>query len=335
MYLKSIIIAASLAVSIASFALLTPNIQNKQEAEIWKPGIEYMTVFSEPVWLRINRQQQVLLMEGDGSQVNSVTVDGKDIEKSPDSPVPSEDAGYLAILKLMREGKIETAQNALKEFLVDHPDHPDAWRQLGDCRYNLGMVREALDAYRIALRKDSRNYLAERGRGIAALYLGYESYSKGDTKLAHTYFQTSLNSLHSCLSANKDDKLARYGQALAAEGASRKLYEIARKALGGENHEQAKDIIRNCLDIIDVAAQASRERMQQKPEDSEARMLYGCLMMRRAKVLQPFGHQKEALDNIKSALEAFQPVALSKDKKSQIAQGQVSICRDLMKAWKE
>lgn len=240
---------------------------------------------------------------------------------------------YSAAIALLRAGKLGDAERELTAFVVSYPDEAEGWRQLGDCRYNLGKVSEALGAYRVALRKDPENYLAERGRGVSSLYLGYDAWEKEKRKLAHDYFQTALSSLHGCLQTHADDELARYGQALAAEGASRQLYVIACKALGGEHTDQAKEVIRNCLDILDAAIGATEDRLERRPQDGEARMLLGCLLMRRAKILQPFGHMEEAVANLRQAVRAFEPLTGAESARTDSAKGQVAICQNLLKEW--
>lgn len=333
MHHKTAIYLSTITAFLTIAILLIPHNNTRNHSETcWLPTKSALRNLA-PSPVGSSAAHDIMLMEGQAGHHNQVITPSAPEDQTPQQ-LPAPDSDYTKAIKLMKAAKLKEASQLLEQYLAVNPAHAEAWRQLGDCRYNLGQVEKALQAYRLSLRKDNRNYLAERGRGIAALYMGYDYFSKGDKRLAHSYFQTALNSLHSCLSANPKDKLAQYGQALAAEGASRKLYNIAQKALGGKNHEQAKEIIRNCLDIIDVAISATNSRISDKPQDGEARMLLGCLLLRRAKVLQPFGHYEEATQNITDALNAFKPLTTNNTRHSQIAQVQADICRELIKKWK-
>lgn len=322
------------------------------DARLWLPGTESARALApQPGQTAAEAREEgvedLRAMEGEAGYQNTIKIPelaagmkktqpaAQNEQKS--APTPAEQAEntrlFASAITLMKEGRLEAAEQELTQFVAACPDDPEGWRQLGDCRYNLNRVSEALGAYRIALRKDEGNYLAERGRGIAALYLGYDAWEKDKKRLAHSYFQTSLESLHTCLKTRAGDELARYGQALAAEGASRQLYIIATKALEGENNQQAKEVIRNCLDIVDTAIQATEERLEKKPTDSEARMLLGCLLIRRARILQPFGHIDEAKANLQQAVRAFETLTATPGKRSDTAKGQKEICEGLIKKW--
>ena len=342
----------TLALLLAALLLLLAAFCNTQsdryesllfEKGLWLPGKLDALALSTP--LGRPETEGILLMEGAEGYQNTITIP----QNVPQNPLPAEPAPepkkeapadratltarYNIVIGMMREGKLVDAERELTAFVASYPEEAEGWRQLGDCRYNMGKVSEALGAYRLALRKDAENYLAERGRGVASLYLGYDAWEKDRRKIAHDYFQTALSSLHSCLQVHSDDELARYGQALAAEGASRQLYVIACKALSGEHGDQAKEVIRNCLDILDAAIGATEDRLEKRPQDGEARMLLGCLLMRRAKILQPFGHIEEAVANLRQAVRAFEPLAGAETNRSDSAKGQVAICQDLLKEW--
>ncbi len=205
---------------------------------------------------------------------------------------------------------------------------------LGTVEYNLDKVHEALSAYRNALKYEPENYLALRGQGVASLYLGYQCYDFNNTDKAHEFFQVSLSTFHTCLEFRDQDKLAAYGQSLAAEGVSRQLYMIAREALGTENHDQAKRIIRNCMDIIDTAIAATEERIERKPEDIEAKLLLSTLLVRRARILQPFGHIEEASGNLDEAVKIIEPIARSSLEQRIVAENQIALCVGLKELWK-
>lgn len=314
------------------------------EKDLWLPGRETMASFAGgspfPDDICGLGSESILAMEGDAGFQNTIRIPDSlaptspaEAESNPPKQNPALNSKFEHAVTLMKEGKLDEAEREWAEYVDADPDNAEGWRQLGDCRYNLNKVAEALGAYRLALRKDKDNYLAERGRGVASLYLGYDAWEKNKKKLAHDYFYSALTSLHTCLQNQTGDELARYGQALAAEGASRQLYVIALKALNGESAEQAKDVIRNCLDILDSAIGATEERLERTPTDTEARMLLGCLLIRRAKILQPFGHVEEATSNLRQAVRAFEPLASNAGRRSESAKGQVAICQNLLKDW--
>lgn len=320
-----------------TYAALSPVDEELEalEARLWLPGVDMLQGLHESASSR--QSGDIFALEGEEGFENTIIFP----EMGPGAAAAGDSRGtqqekerYTAAVALMREGRLEEAERELLNFLAVESDHAEGWRRLGDCRYNLGKVSEALGAYRIALRKEKDNYLAERGQGVAALYLGYDSWEKGNSKQAHTYFQTAMNSLYACLQVRPEDELARYGQALSAEGVSRQLYVIAVAALDTENREQAKEVIRNCLDILDAAIQATETRMEQRPQDSEARMLLGTLLVRRARILQPFGHVDEAQTNIQQAIRAFDAVVKLSGKRSSLAKGQIEICQALLQKWR-
>ncbi|MBP5231952.1 MAG: tetratricopeptide repeat protein [Planctomycetes bacterium] len=286
-------------------------------------------------------------MEGAGGETNEVLL-APESDDNANAEIAASDAGkpapaageaaqtareYAMAVELLKKGRLDAGEKALQGFVGRHPDHAGGWRQLGDCHYNLGKIDAAVSAYKTALRKDPGNYLARRGLGVAALYLGYEFYEQENPKLAHRYFQQSLQSLHECLERNADDQLAAYGQALAAEGVSRELYRIARKAIDGDNEDTAKNIIRNCLEILDVAVAATEDRLARRPEDNDARMLLGGLFLRRARMLQPFGHVEEASGDLMSAVRAYAPVAAGGGAHAASAKAQKELCDALIKEW--
>lgn len=286
-------------------------------------------------------------MEGAGGETNEVLLapapendaNARNGDEGAGKPAPAAGEAaqtareYAMAVELLKKGRLEAGEKALQGFVGRHPDHASGWRQLGDCHYNLGKIDAAVSAYKTALRKDPDNYLARRGLGVAALYLGYEFYEQENPKLAHRYFQQSLQSLHECLERNPDDQLAAYGQALAAEGVSRELYRIARKAIDGDNEDTAKNIIRNCLEILDVAVAATEDRLARRPEDNDARMLLGGLFLRRARMLQPFGHVEEASGDLMSAVRAYAPVAAGGGAHAASAKAQTEVCSALIKEW--
>ncbi|GHS97878.1 hypothetical protein FACS1894139_11840 [Planctomycetales bacterium] len=271
----------------------------------------------------------VLFLQGDGDGLNAVRL--------PDAADAAGEFDYelAAITTEMVHGNLADAVAKLQNYLRQNPDSVEGWRYLGDWRYQQEDVNGAAQAYKTALRLNGENYAARRGLGIAELYLAYGFYAQNNLKVAHQYFQEALRDLHDCLETAGEDSVAAYGQALAAEGVSRELCRIAFRAVGGENEDTAKNIIRNCLDILDVAIAASQDRINGYPDDDDARLLLGGLFLRRARILQPFGHIDEAGDNLLAAIRAYAPVATADSQHAAIAKAQTAICDELLKRWHE
>lgn len=300
----------------------------------WLPDRSCMTSFAPDVnFVRVIRED-VFALEGDEGNRNEVELDSatrEEIKKPAEKPVVDEN--FFDAVRLMKAGRLSAAENKLVSHLSKNPEHSEGWRQLGDCRYNLGKVNEAFSAYTLALKNKPDNYLALRGQGVASLYLGYEYYDLQNLKQAHKFFQKSLNSLHKCLQIIPEDVLSRYGQALAAEGVSRELYRIAQKSINTSSHEQAKVVIRNCLDIIDAAVLATEDRISRKPNDDDAKLLLSSLLLRRARVLLPFGHVNEAVDNLNNASAILLPIMNTDNPRQTAAKEQRALCQYLLKKY--
>ena len=314
--------------------VVTRENENKTE---WLPGLQNLGPLSPAEFYNYNDSIYLLGSGKANGAKNGVEIEG---EIEPEGSLTEifdvnyHDERYTVAIDLMREGRLHEAEILLQDYLKDLPMHADAWRQLGDCEYNIDRVQEALYSYENALKYEPENYLAMRGKGVAALYLGYQCYDLQNLDKAHSFFQLSLSSFHACLEIRNDDKLSAYGQSLAAEGVSRKLYSIAKSALNTKNHDQAKKIIRNCMDIIDTAIAAAENRIKQKPGDDEAKMLLSSLLVRRAKILQPFGHIAEASGNLDEAMEIIEPIAKGTSVQKIAAENQIALCIGLKEMWR-
>ena len=330
-YLRFTKFSAFLLLLSAVCLLALPNGAGRPGPREWHPDKNMLAGLLDEVPVMV-MDGEFSLMEGAGGEVNGVVLPPDKVRAAMAETSESEDE-YFRVLGMLKGGRLEDGEKALNAFLAKNPDHSDAWRQLGDCCYNLGKIDAAINAYKTALRKKPGNYLAKRGQGVAALYLGYEFFEQDNPKLAHRYFQQSLQCLHECLENNGTDQLAAYGQALAAEGVSRELYRIAQKSLKGDNEETAKNIIRNCLDILDVAVTATEDRLTRRPDDSDAKMLLGGLFLRRARMLQPFGHIEEASGNLVAAMKAYDSVIKSGGAHIDSAKAQSTLCSRLISEW--
>lgn len=301
----------------------------------WMPGVSNLGPLSPSEFF--NYDNSLFLLSGDNSsernEVQVGNLDDPDAGISEIFDVNYLDERYTVALDLMREGRLHEAELLLLDYLDDLPMHADAWRQLGDCQYNIDKVQQAFNSYENAMKYEPDNYLALRGQGVAALYLGYQCYDYNNFDKAHDFFQQSLSAFHACLELRNDDELSAYGQSLAAEGVSRQLYKIANDALGTENHDQAKKIIRNCMDIIDTAIAATQARIETKPEDDEAKLLLSSLLVRRAKILKPFGHLDEASGNLDEAMSIIEPIARGSSIQKLAAENQIALCIGLKEMW--
>ena len=88
------------------------------------------------------------------------------------------------------------------------------------------------------------------------------------------------------------------------------------------------------MDIIDTAIAAAENRIKQKPGDDEAKMLLSSLLVRRAKILQPFGHIAEASGNLDEAMEIIEPIAKGTSVQKIAAENQIALCIGLKEMWR-
>lgn len=240
-------------------------------------------------------------------------------------------------MQLILLGLDERAAAELEAFLEEHPNHSDAWRFLGDGRYRSGNVQGARVAYERALALSRTNYFALRGKAQCHLHMAATHWELDEKPQAHEEYRLAQALFLQCLQQQPADGDARYGHAMAAEGLTRHLLPLAMRGLEGAYAEEAKDVIRNCMEILDNAVTESRNRLQTAPEDHEARLVLAELLVKRGKVLHPFGHVDEARENVEAASKELRRILDAEseaDALAPLARERLASYRTLIAAWR-
>jgi tetratricopeptide (TPR) repeat protein len=251
---------------------------------------------------------------------------------------------------LVKDNRFGEARAILLEEASRQPSAA-VWRWLGDCQYNLLELEPAIASYARALELDPNDYYALRGQGFALLHHGHEYWRKMQEEVArgnkeegarifsqaHENYKKALDQLGLCLRRAPNDGEAIYGEAMAAEGASRKLYSnaISFLKLGPEreNRERAEVFAENCLDVINRGIARSRERARLSPGDSGPRALLGGLYLRKAILYQQLGKMDLALIELKSAHDVQQSILDEIDKNNATAQRSLRECEAYWNSW--
>ncbi|MCL2000182.1 MAG: tetratricopeptide repeat protein, partial [Planctomycetes bacterium] len=252
-------------------------------------------------------------------------------------------------VQLVKENRFREAKAILTDETSRDPLNASAWRWLGDCHYNLLELDAAIEAYRRALARDPNDYYALRGSGFANLHRGHEHWRRMQDEVArgqreqgaatfsqaHENYKTSLELLGLCLRRAPNDGEAIYGEAMAAEGASRKLYSnaVSFLRLGPENRERAEIFAENCLTVINKGIERATMRSQQNPGDSGPRALLGGLYLRKAILFNHLGKNELALIELKRARDVQQSILDEIDKNNATAQRSIQECDAYWEAW--
>lgn len=230
-----------------------------------------------------------------------------------------------------------------------NPSQASAWRWLGDCHYNLLELDAAITSYDRALGINPNDYYALRGEGFAYLHRGHEYWRRMQEEVqrgskdqaastfaqAHDNYKKSLEQLGMCLRRAPNDSEAIYGEAMAAEGASRKLYSnaISYLKLGPENRERAELFAENCLTVINKGIERARERSRLNPGESGPRALLGGLYLRKAILYHNLGKNDLALIELKNSRDVQQSILDDIDKNNTTAQKGVAECQSYWNQW--
>lgn len=247
------------------------------------------------------------------------------------------DPDFEYAVKCIREQNYSQAKHLLLGVTARNPNSSSAWRWLGDCHYNLLELQAAVDAYRKALAIHSENYFALRGMAFAHLHLGHECWRAGTAdkrKQAHDEYREAMKNLQDCLRIYPGDLEAMYGLSMAAEGASRRLYQNAVTQVKNGNRELAESEARNCREVIDVGIEAARQRMYKNPEEVGPRSIAGGLFQRRATLQYAFHNYDEALENMGQAVRAYQSI-LEIAPNNYLAKGELDRCQKLLEQWQK
>ncbi len=252
-------------------------------------------------------------------------------------------------VRLVKENRFSEAKNLLSSETGRNPSNAAAWRWLADCHYNLLELDEAVDCYQRSLERDPNDYYALRGQGFAYLHRGHEYWrlmqeevSKGSKEKAaqtfaqaHENYKKSLEMLGLCLRRAPTDGEAVYGEAMAAEGASRKLYSnaISYLKLGPSQRERAELFAENCITVINKGIERAKERAKQNPGDAGPRALLGGLYLRKAILYNQLGKNEQALIELRNSRDVQKSILDEIDKNNTTAKRNLSECESYWEAW--
>ena len=244
------------------------------------------------------------------------------------------DPDFTFATERVLEQKYAEAKHHLLNVVARHPNNTAAWRWLGDCHYNLLELEQAVEAYQKAINIYSENYFALRGLGFAYLHLGHDYWRTGKRQEAHEQYRRALRTLQDCLRVFPADIEAMYGLSMAAEGASRRLYQNAITQMRAGNRELAEAEMRNCLEVIDAGIESARQRMYKNHDEIGPRSVVGGLFQRRAILQHSFKRLPGAVDDMGQAVRAYQSI-LEISPGNYLAKGELERCQELLKKWEE
>lgn len=268
---------------------------------------------------------------------DDANVDPADAKRWTDADEQLNDPDFEYAVKCAKEQNYSEAKHQLLNITARHPDSSSAWRWLGDCHYNLLELQDAINAYQKALKIHAENYFALRGEAFAHLHLGHEYWRAGTPEkraLAHDQYKQAMKNLQDCLNIYPGDLEAMYGLSMAAEGASRRLYQNAIAQLRANNREVAESDARNCLEIVKVGVDAARQRMFKNPQEVGPRSIAGGLLQRQAMLHYSFRQMDDALESISQACKAYQSI-LEISPNNYLAKQELDRCQKLQAQWEK
>ena len=250
-------------------------------------------------------------------------VDPDEVWMSEDKVVTDEE--YENAKNLVSQQQFVEAKSVLLNIIQRHPDSSSAWRWLGDCYYNLLELPDAIKAYQKARSLYPENYFAMRGEGFAHLHYGNELWRLGERKKAHDQYRKALKTLQECMRIYPGDVEALYGRSMAAEGASRRLYQNAITLLKAGRMQEAESEAGICADVIDEGIESARQRLLKNTNELGPIIITGGLFQRRAILLKYFKRYAQASDNLAKAIEAYEAV-LKLSPNNMLAQKELDKC---------
>lgn len=252
-------------------------------------------------------------------------------------------------VRLVKDNRFSEAKAILVSETSRNPSNAAAWRWLADCSYNLLELDEAVSSYQRALERDPNDYYALRGQGFSYLHRGHEYWRRMQDEVgrgeketaaatfaqAHENYKKSLEMLGLCLRRAPNDGEAIYGEAMAAEGASRKLYSnaISYLKLGPDQRERAELFAENCLTVINKGIERSKERAKQNPGDAGPRALLGGLYLRKAILYNQLGKNDLALIELRNSRDVQNSILDEIDKNNETAKRNLQECETYWEAW--
>ncbi len=239
-------------------------------------------------------------------------------------------------VRLVKDNRFTEAKGILTSETGRNPSNASAWRWLADCHYNLLELDDAINCYQRALEIDPNDYYALRGQGFSYLHRGHEYWRQMQEQVgrgqkdaaattfaqAHDSYKKSLELLGLCLRRAPNDGETVYGEAMAAEGASRKLYSnaISYLKLGPGQRERAELFAENCVTVINKGIERSKERAKQNPGDAGPRALLGGLYLRKAILYHQLGKNDLALIELRNSRDVQNSILDEIDKNNLTAQ---------------
>ncbi|MCD8350029.1 MAG: tetratricopeptide repeat protein [Planctomycetaceae bacterium] len=252
-------------------------------------------------------------------------------------------------VRLVKDNRFSEAKAILVSETGRNPSNAAAWRWLADCHYNLLELDEAITSYQRALERDPNDYYALRGQGFSYLHRGHEHWRRMQEEVgrgeketaaatfaqAHENYKRSLEMLGLCLRRAPNDGEAVYGEAMAAEGASRKLYSnaISYLKLGPEQRERAELFAENCMTVINKGIERSNERAKQVPGDAGPRALLGGLYLRKAILYHQLGKNDLALIELRNSRDVQNSILDEIDKNNETAKRNIQETEVYWEAW--
>ena len=239
---------------------------------------------------------------------------------------------YRLAKEALEQGRYADAKPLLMRIANSSPRHSSVWRRLGDCHYNLLELPAAVSAYEKALTINQENYFAMRGLAFAYLYQGHDLWAARNFPSAHDKYGAALKLLQQCLRIYPGDLEAMYGRGMAAEGASRRLYQNALALSAQGKKQQAAAAARNCLGVIAEGIASVEQRINKRTDEIGPRNVIGGLFQRQAMLEKEFGESDTAIRDIGLAVRAYSSVLkISPD--DAMAKKELAKCEKLQADW--
>lgn len=242
------------------------------------------------------------------------------------------DPDFEFAMEKIKEVNYPQAKHYLLNVVKRQPNSSSAWRWLGECHYNMMELEEAINAFEKSLSIYPENYFAMRGEGFARTHYGHELWRNGKRDAAHDQYRQAMKLLQDCTRIYPGDLEAMYGRSMAAEGASRRLYQNAIILLRQGKRQQAEAEASNCVKVIDEGIDAARQRIYKNADEIGPRNIAGGLFQRRAMLQKAFGRLDEAVKNMQSAVDAYESIQKI-DADNYLAGAELTKCKALLKKW--
>lgn len=228
----------------------------------------------------------------------------------PQSALGSE-AGEHELLEgaaFLEQGRLEAAEEALRQSLQKTPDNVYALNQLGLCLLRQGRFEAATVKFRRVLTLD-------KGNSFARIWLGAMELRIANTAAANILFREVLD-------ADPDNPDAHYflGVILASEGQVDRALEHYQKAGANAPDDSAlqcrlaRAFVR--LNMVDEAETAYRNALQVAPENGNALLGLGWLLYNQGQADAGMNMMRMALDVPETASEARKSLAAAANERA-------------------